>query len=116
MIKKIADEPITTDYIVGVAVGCIGLSMDDLRRLTISEFETVVKHWTNERQRQHREEWEGMRLLATIIIQPHVRRKIAAKKLLPLPWDKPDRPKLESTIMDKAEQRHRFEKLVSRIG
>lgn len=31
--------------------------------------------------------WERMRLLATITIQPHVKKRLTPGQLLPLPWD-----------------------------
>ena len=32
--------------------------------------------------------WERMRLLATITIQPHVKKRLTPGQLLPLPWDR----------------------------
>ena len=32
--------------------------------------------------------WERMRILASIVIQPHVKGKMKPERLLPLPWDK----------------------------
>lgn len=36
--------------------------------------------------------WERMRTLATITVQPHVKKRLAPKDLLPLPWDKKRKP------------------------
>jgi hypothetical protein len=37
---------------------------------------------------QERMEWERMRLLAAITIQPHCKKKMTPERLLPLPWDR----------------------------
>ena len=66
---------------------------------------------------QEREAWERTRILAAICIQPHVKKKITPKQLLPLPWDKgyrksqPYEPELTAE-----EQKSRFEELKKRLG
>ena len=64
--------------------------------------------------------WERMRLLAAYTIQPHVKRKITAKKLLPLPWDKlePQHKKGQEAPrpLSAEESKARFEKLIERIS
>ena len=61
---------------------------DDFRHLTPAEFEAISSEFSADRQEQTRDRWERMRLLASITIQPHVRRKLTPRQLLPLPWDK----------------------------
>lgn len=66
-------------------------------------------------------DWERMRLLATITIQPHLAKgkRITPEKLLPLPWDKvvkrgasqQDVPQLTP-----AQQRKRMAELVKKLG
>lgn len=62
------------------------------------------------------DDWERARILATITVQPHLRNKITAEALLPLPWDKdkqhkgPEAPKLTPE-----ERKARFEKLVKQL-
>lgn len=60
-----------------------------------------------------------MRLLATIVIQPHLskRKSITPEKLLPFPWDK----KLGKTdgkkvTMTREQQRRRMEELTKNLG
>ena len=40
--------------------------------------------------------WERMRILASIVIQPHVKGKMKPERLLPLPWDKKKGKKQEA--------------------
>ena len=51
-----------------------------------------------------------MRMLATIVVQPHVRKKLAPKDLLPFPWEKAPKRKAVSLREDKA----RLERLLKR--
>ncbi len=66
----------------------MGMCPGDFRHFTPAEFEVVTSEFSADRQEQTRDRWECMRLLASITIQPHVRRKLTPRQLLPLPWDK----------------------------
>lgn len=59
-----------------------------------------------------------MRLLATIVIQPHLAkgRKITPEKLLPFPWDHEKKQKEDTPQMSAADQRKRMEELVAKLG
>lgn len=63
-----------------------------------------------------RADWERMRLLACIMIQPNLKRgkKITPEKLLPLPWDKKQTGKGKK--LTAAEQRKRMAALVEKLG
>lgn len=95
----------------------MGLSYDDFCRLDFNEFAAIWKAYAEQRDTDYKNEWQRMRLLATIVIQPHLAkgRKITPEKLLPFPWDhkaqKNDAPKLSAT-----EQRKRMEDLVAKLG
>lgn len=104
-----------------MAVGCIGLSLDEFCKYYYEEFESICKAWREMTDAQNRDAWERTRTLAAITIQPHVKKgtKITPKKLLPLPWDKKketepirsDEPKLTPEQKQK-----RFEELAHRLG
>lgn len=78
------------------------------------EFEETCKAYSAQREADSKGEWERMRLLATITIQPHVKGKITPQKLLPLPWEKEPKPKTK--IVSREEDKARFEALVNRLG
>lgn len=42
-----------------------------------------------------------MRMLATIAVQPHVKKKLAPKDLLPFPWEKTQKHNIVSLEEDK---------------
>jgi len=63
---------------------------------------------------RERAEWERMRLFATIGIQPHVRKKVTPRQLVPLPWDSEGKKNRSKRPEPSAEEKkRRFESLVS---
>ncbi|MBQ9576611.1 MAG: hypothetical protein IJV11_06990 [Muribaculaceae bacterium] len=92
-------------------VGVIGLSVADWSGLSPDEFEAVCRSFVEAEDQRTRDEWERMRLLATITIQPHVKSRLKPDKLLPLPWDNSKKPKAEP--VGKEEARRRFVAMVS---
>ncbi len=59
---------------------------------------------------------ERARTIAAIIIQPHVKKNITPKQLLPLPWDKKQIPPInKNKKTNVADAQKRFEQLVNRI-
>jgi len=82
------------------------------------EFIAICESWRTEQDDTSKAEWERMRLLATICIQPHVKGKLTPQKLLPLPWDhkKPQQQNEEAPKLTKEQQRERFKELLHRTG
>jgi len=83
--------------------------------MTPEEFTAVEKEWSREKEDEMRGEWERMRMLAVVSIQPHTKRKITADRLIPLPWDKKkrndDAPKLTPE-----QRRARMEYMRDKLG
>ncbi len=80
-------------------MGCLGLSLSDFSALTPAEFRAAADSWARQREADAEDAWERMRLLATVTIQPHIKKRLTPQQLLPLPWDKPrdNRPHPPST-------------------
>ena len=57
-----------------------------------------------------------MRLLATIVIQPHVKNKITPDKLIPLPWDRKRKASTDVPKLNKEQMHDRFKDLLHRLG
>lgn len=91
------------------------MSFDDFCKLEFDEFEGICKAWREMSEGQNRDEWERTRTLAAICIQPHIKKKITPRQLIPLPWDnvshKPDAPRLTPE-----EKKERFENMVCVFG
>lgn len=93
------------------------MSYTDFLQMDADAFDAVATAYHDQDESRRREEWERMRILATITIQPHIRRKgrnaATPEKILPLPWD---HEKHNSTAMSAEEQRQRMKKLVEQLG
>jgi hypothetical protein len=98
---------------LGFGLGVIGMSLDDWSGLSPDEFSAVCQSYNDKEEARLHDEWERMRLLATITIQPHVKNRLHAEKLLPLPWDgKPK--KTDAPKVSKEEAKSRFEQLLKK--
>lgn len=106
---------------MGYALGCIHLSYDDFCRLTPEEFNSVCKAYGDQEQARYKDNWERMRILAAITIQPHVKSKLTPQKLLPLSWDKRLRTRLQAEEVEKEhitakEAAERKKKIIALLG
>ena len=106
---------------MGIALGCIGLSYDDFCKLDFDEFAAVYNAYAVQRDTDFKDKWSRMRLLATIGIQPHLakNKKITPEKLLPFPWEKPQKRGAKSrqgAELTPDQQRERMAELVKKLG
>lgn len=116
-VRKKKLKPYGIFDLLGIALGCIRLSYDDFCKLDFEEFAAVYKAYAEQRDTDFKDNWQRMRLLATIVIQPHLdkRHKVTPEKLLPFPWDKAKAKKQQARITpDK--QRERMADLVKKLG
>ena len=103
-------KPLTIEEMLAYGIGVVGLSIADWCDLSPEEFSEVCRAYNEVEEQRLQGEWERMRLLATMTIQPHVKSKLNAKRLLPLPWDGPKRTEFPN--VNKEEARKRFETFV----
>lgn len=73
---------------MGVAVGCIGLSLSDFCALTPSEFSATHQKWLEAQDLRERRAWERTRMLATCAVQPYSKKKLKTTDLMVFPWDR----------------------------
>lgn len=90
------------------------LSYDDFCRLTREEFDVACKMFRNRQESRSRDDWERMRLLATICIQPHVKNKITPSKLIPFPWDRKKSGNGDNLTME--ERQERMAEAIKKLG
>ncbi len=62
-----------------------------------------------------RGDWERMRMNATITIQPHLKKKVTPRQVLPFPWEE-SKKKAEAPKVSAEEARKRFERLKKLLG
>ncbi len=99
---------------LGHAIGVLGMSVSDFESLTPEEFTATCRAWSNYQEDMLHGDWERMRMLATITVQPHVKGKMTPQKLLPLPWESPKKPPREK--MSAREHRQRMKDAISKMG
>lgn len=95
------------------------MSHDDFCKCYYEEFESICKAWREMTEGQNRDAWERARTVATIVIQPHLKKgsKITPQQLIPLPWDKKKRNiRSEAPELTAEEKRKRFEEVAHRLG
>ena len=102
---------------MGVAVGNIGLPYNDFCGLTPEEFGHVYEAYSSQREADRKDSWERARLMTTIMIQPHLKKKLTPQQLLRLPWDaEPQERKANNPQPTAAESKERFEEMLRRTG
>lgn len=96
---------------MGLALGSMGMSLDDFCRLTPREMEQAWRQW----HRTHVEEpWERTRLTALCLLQPWSKKKLRATDVMAFPWDTPRRS--DAHPAQEPSTRQRFEELRRRCG
>ena len=107
-------KPVGIEECLGYALGCVGLSYGDFCRLTPSEFEAVCKAYGERAEWHEQSEWERVRTLACVTIQPHVKKRITPRQLMPLPWDAKQRS--EAPQMSHEERVKKAREALKRFG
>lgn len=72
---------------MGLALGCIGMSMDDFCRCTPSEFRAVYGGWRDMAEGLRREAWERTRMECLCSLQPYSKKRLAAEDIMRFAWD-----------------------------
>ena len=91
------------------------MSHDDFCKCYFVEFESIIKAWHEMLDGRNHDSWERTRMLASICIQPHVKRRITPRQLLPLPWDKFPNKSGKIRELSAEERQTRFINLTSRL-
>lgn len=112
------DEPSDVETLAGIALGCIGMSLDDFARCTPSEFYAAYTSWQKMRDADRRDSWERMRILGACTLQPYSRKQLQGHDVITLPWDKEtDRPQTaRQPQLSREETLARFEAAKQRAG
>lgn len=72
---------------MGIALGCIGMSMDDFCRCTPSEFRAVYVEWHELQNLLRRESWERMRMECLCMTQPYSKKRLDVHDIMRFPWE-----------------------------
>lgn len=88
-------EPLTWEMMLQVGMGRMALSPSAFYTMTFDEFNAAVKGFNEREEFRERGEWERIRWLGTLTLQPHLRkgRKLKPKDLAVFPWEVEPKPK-----------------------
>ena len=75
---------------------------NDFCAITPEEFGYIYNAYNEQQQEQYKDNWERMRMLAYICIQPYAKKGLTVHKLLPFLWDCKAVPQKKSVDKDKA--------------
>lgn len=100
---------------MGIATGCIGMSLQDFERCTPSEFRAVFDAWHERIQALERSGWEQTRFLGACVLRYGAKRMLDVRDVLPFPWDKTDSRSSTRNLSD-AELKVRYESAKKRYG
>ena len=71
-----------------MALGIMGISLDDLERLTPGEFNATREAWEEFEGTRNRSSWEQSRYVAYHAIVPHAKKGFRITDLGRFPWEK----------------------------
>ncbi len=91
-------------------MGVLGMSLDDFCALEPSEFEACCDAYHDRMEQAERMEWQRTRMLATITIQPHVKKKLKPRDLIEFPWEKQPAKTQTAPPMTREEQMKRLKR------
>ena len=73
---------------LGVALGEIGMSLDDFDSLSLPEFSHVMEAYNHKVERDNKISWETARFMAMYFIQPYSKKPIKQTDICTFPWEK----------------------------
>ena len=76
------------DELMGMAVGCMGMSYDDFCRCTPCEFKCVFDAWQRHHELMRQEDRERVRMMCLCMLQPYSKRRLKASDVMSFPWER----------------------------
>jgi hypothetical protein len=105
---------------MGLATGCVGMSLRDFERCTPSEFQRVWEAWQDREQRRERTSWEQTRLLCTTLLQPYSKKALRPRDVMTFPWDteeaSPEETPAAPEKPTREEEMERYRQAIRRAG
>ena len=89
------------------------MPFNDFCQLTPDEFSYIYKAYGEREEAQHRDQWERLRMLCTMVLQPYSKKNLKPKDVLSLPWDSDTVRQSKAPVLSKEETLRRFKELTS---
>ena len=70
-----------------MAVGSIGMRLEDFCRCTPAEFRAIAEGWNDMEQNRERGEWERARMQCLCMIQPYSKEKLSPQDVMRFKWE-----------------------------
>ena len=88
---------------LGIAVGCIGMSLDDFMSCTPTEIAAIHEQWLNDGIAREHAQWERARMMCMCMLQPYAKNTLSPRDVMVFPWELEgdgDNPKTNNTNTD----------------
>lgn len=92
-----------------MAIGVIGLSLDDACGLTLEEFNAVYDEWNTLETARYRAGWEQARFMAHCALMPNAKKRFLPTDLVQFDWD------IETKTEAKPATRSDFDRILKRF-
>lgn len=96
---------------LGLAVGCIGMSRSEFAALTPEEFNAIAEQWHANDTRHYRSGWEQARFVALCCLTPYSKRALKPTDIIRFDWE--TLPEKNNTPLPSKED---FERLKKEYG
>lgn len=93
-----------------MALGCIGMSLDDFERCTPFEFNAIALKWREDQERHEHTDWERARFIATAVLQPYSKNTLKPTDVVRFPWDEK-----EQEVPKGTSSRERMQEILRRV-
>ena len=89
-VRQKKNEPLSIERILGIAMGCMGMGLDDFSLCTPSEFTAIYEAWKERIEHTDRQSWEQARFLGCAMLQPYSKKHLKPTDLIRFDWDRPE--------------------------
>lgn len=73
---------------MGIAMGCVGMSLRDFDLCTPLEFEEIVEQWKCGQDSRMQASWEQARFMAMASLQPFCKKSLKPGDITVFPWER----------------------------
>lgn len=82
--------------------------------MTLEEFSKALDSYHEHQTALTRQDWERDRIIATILISPHLKKPLTPQELIPLPWDNETKHREPAPVLTKEQRQARINELLAR--
>lgn len=75
---------------MSIALGCVGMNLDDFCRCTPFEFKGIYDEWFNRTKDAIRREWEIGRMISLNVLAPYSKKSLKPTDICRFSWDDED--------------------------